>query len=389
MEFTNTFWKNVDAKKRYVFNQGGTWSGKTYGELQKEIITALNRKVHISCMSETVPHLRMGMIKDFLEIMISEGLFNPKNWNKTESAYSFDNGSIIEFFSADNAGKVHGGRRDRLLANEIQNISYEIFHQASMRTKEQITADYNPTSLFWVHNKFLDNKDYSNQVDYIHSTYLDNPFIPKAVIIDILTRAKTDENYRRIYIEGMPGSVEGLIFKEFELVDELPKEYKIRVDGQDYGFTNDPTTHITVQLSGGALWYDEVIYEKGLVNRKSSEHPSIEQRLEENKISKSQLIIGDSAEPKTIIDLRRAGYNIRGAIKGKDSVMYGLKGMKQYPMKVTKRSVNLIKELRNYKNVFDKKANEYIDKPEDKWNHCIDAARYATGSIIKPSNVLC
>ena len=348
----------------------------------------MKRRVHTSMMSESVPHLRMGMIKDFREIMIAEGLFNPVQWNKTESTYSFPNGSKIEFFSADNAGKVHGGRRDRLLVNEIVNIPFEIFHQASMRTKEQITSDYNPSHLFWGHTKFIDNPDYEGQIDYIHSTYLDNPFIPEAVIKDILTRAKTDENYRRVYVEGLPGSVEGLIFPEFNLVDEMPDEYKLRVDGQDYGFTNDPTTHIDCRLASGALWFDELLYEKGLVNRDNSSDASIEGRMKDWKQDKSQKIIGDSAEPKTIRDLKNAGYNIKGAMKGKDSIVYGIKAIKQYPINVTKRSLNIIKELRSYKWKYDKKEDRYIDTPEDKWNHCIDPMRYAVQEMFGKKKVV-
>lgn len=376
----------MSAKTRYVFNQGGTWSGKTYGELQKEILIALNRKVHTSCMSESYPHLRMGMIKDFLEIMIKENLFDKSNWNKTEASYTFPNGSVIEFFSADNSAKVHGGRRDRLLANEIQNMPFEIFRQASMRTKEQITADYNPTSVFWAMEKYLENPAYSNELTYIHSTYKDNPYIPAEVLNDILIMAENDPNFRRVYIEGLPGTIEGLIFPDFEIVDELPSEYKWRCDGQDYGFTNDPSTHIIGVLAHGAIWYDEVFYEKGLVNLPNKDYPnqrSIVGLLQENKIPKTQLIVGDSAEPKTITDIRNAGYNIKGALKGTDSVIYGNKTVKSYPIKVTKRSLHLIHELRNYKNKYDKINDKYLDQPVDAWNHCIDPMRYLVSEMTK------
>ena len=378
MQFTNTFYKNAAAKKRYVFNQGGAWSGKTRSILQKEnIISMKYPNLVTSCMSESVPHLRMGMIRDFKEMLITEGTFNPNNWNKTESIYSYPNGSIIEFFSADNPSKVHGGRRNRLVGNEVNNIPYEIFYQAASRTKDQIVCDYNPTSVFWAHDKYINNPAYKDQVDYIHSTYLDNPFTPEAVIKDMLSRAKNDENYRRVYIEGQTGTVEGLVFPDFNLVDEMPEEYKLRVDGQDYGFTNDPTTHIDCRLAGGQLWFDELIYEKGLVNLDNSSDASIEKRMKSLGIDKTQKIIGDSAEPKTIRDLRNAGYNIKGALKGKDSIIYGIKGIKQYPINVTKRSLNIIEELRSYKWKFDKNLDRYIDTPEDKWNHCIDAMRYA------------
>jgi phage terminase large subunit len=384
MQFTNVFWKNVDAKKRYVFNQGGSWSSKTYSELQKEIIIAQKRVVNTGLMSESVPHLRMGMIRDFYNIMVSENMFDYKAWNKTEGIYTFENGSIFEFFSADNVGKVHGGRRNRLLVNELNHIPFDIFRQAAMRTKEQITSDYNPNEYFYAHKVYIENPAYAGQIDFIHSTYLDNPYIPLEVLNDMLAQAKNDPNYEKVYLRGEVGTAEGLIFPVFNLVDEMPTEYKWRVDGEDYGFT-DPTTHIKTMLSHGALWFDELFYEKGLVNLPNPENPEIRSivgLLKEHEVPKTQLIIGDSAEPKTISDIMNAGYFILPAVKGADSIRYGNKQMKQYPLNVTKRSVHLIDELRKYQNKYDKIANDYIDEPVDKWNHCIDPARYATSYMI-------
>ena len=384
MNFTKVFWDNVRAKKRYVFNQGGSWSSKTYSEIQKEIIIANKRVVNTGLMSESVPHLRMGMIRDFQNIMIDEGIFDTNAWNKTEGIYTFPNGSIFEFFSADNAGKVHGGRRDRLLVNEMNHIPFEIFRQASMRTKEQITGDYNPKARFYGHTVYIENPAYNGQVDFIHSTYLDNPYIPQEVLDDMFAQAAGDPNFEKVYLKGEIGSLEGLIFPKFELVDEMPKEFKWRCDGEDYGFT-DPTTHISGMLSHGSLWFDEVFYEKGLVNLPNLQNPEIKSivgLLQENEIPKTQLIIGDSAEPKTIKDIKNAGYNIKGAVKGADSINYGNKKIKSYPIMVTKRSLHLIEELRNYQNVYDKTLGIYLDKPVDKWNHCIDPARYLVSEMF-------
>lgn len=399
MKFTNTFWRNIDAKKRYVFNQGGTWSGKTYGELQKEILIAMNRKVHTSCMAETVPHLRMGMIKDFTEIMVNDNLFDPKAWNKTDSMYIFPNGSVIEFFSADNAGKVHGGRRDRLLVNEIQNIKFDIFRQAAMRTKEQITCDFNPTSVFWAHNNYIENKEYSDQVEYIHSTYKDNPYIPEEVKKDILTMAEIDPNYKRVYIEGLPGTLEGLIFeegKDWFCIDEMPKEFKWYCYGLDFGYVNDPTALIKVGFVNGVLYIDELVYETGLLNVPSpnGKDKNICERFEQCKVERNIDIIYDRAEEKSGDEIKARGWRMEKAIKW--DIKTGLDILKRYPKYVTNDSVNVKKELRNYR-YKDKKAIKSINQevakenePIDAFNHTLDPLRYIVERKIgKPRNVLC
>lgn len=377
MNLTNTFYKNIEAKTRYIINQGGTWSSKTYSIIQLLIMKAQKYdNLLISVVSESVPHLKRGALKDFQEIMINAGQFDYNAWNKTDSVYLFANGSKIEFFSADNPAKVHGGRRDILYFNEIQNNAYEIFYQLAMRTKQTIYCDYNPTSTFWIHERYLDNPEYSDQITYIHSTYKDNPYIPEAVVKDILTRAESDENFRKVYLEGIPGSLEGLIFTNYELVDEMPEEYKWKCYGMDFGYSNDPTTLLDIRYSQGALWIDELIYEAGLVNTPNPQNmKNIVDLLRQYEVPKTTEIIADSAEMKSISEIGSYGFWIIPAVKGQDSVNSTIDLIKRYPLKITKRSQNTIKEVRNYRWKVDKNGNA-LNVPIDNFNHSLDPLRY-------------
>jgi len=376
MEFTKTFWKNVDAKKRLVFNQGGTGSGKTYGEIQKEIIIARKRKVLTGIFSESIPHLKMTGLRDFKNIMHSNNWWGIGNWHDTDKIYTFPNGSEIEFFSADNPGKMHGGRRTRMLGIEIQNIPYEIYNQAEIRTSEQITGDYNPTSIFWANTQYIDNPAYDGMIDFIHSTYLDNKYLQPEIIQSILARAENDPNFDRVYIKGLPGSLEGLIFSNYEIVDEMPEEFKWVRYGLDFGFTNDPSAFIKVGFVNGSIYVDELFYETGLLNIPNPlNSPNIVQRFKENVITHRDTIIADSAEVKSIMEIRTHGFNIIPAKKGKDSIKETIDILKRYKIYITKRSVNAIKEIRNYSwkvNKIGEKQNE----PIDNYNHCLDPLRY-------------
>jgi phage terminase large subunit len=376
VNLTNTFYKNLEAQTRYVINQGGTWSSKTYSIIQLLIMKAqkYDNKL-ISIVSESIPHLKRGALKDFLEIMIESGQFDHNAWNKTDSTYLFNNGTRIEFFSADNPGKVHGGRRDILYFNEIQNNRYEIFYQLAMRTKERIYVDYNPTHSFWVHEKYLDNPDYRDQITYIHSTFSDNPYIPGGVLGDIKTRAKNDENFRKVYVEGETGTLEGLIYSNWTIVDKMPEDFKWVNIGLDFGFTNHPTAAVRVGYADGLVYLDEMIYETNLVNTPNpAKEKNIVDLLKTFDIKRLQ-IIADSAEQKSISEIRQHGFNIMGIKKPNGSVIYGIDICKQQKFMVTQRSLNIIKEFRNYKWKIDKSENA-MNEPVKQFDHAMDAIRY-------------
>lgn len=349
--------------------QGGTSSSKTFSIIPLLIMYAINNNgSEISIVSESIPHLRRGAIRDFIKIM--EWIGNPieSNWNRSTLTYNFSNGSFIEFFSADQADKLRGARRDVLFVNEANNISWESYHQMSIRTRKFVYIDYNPTQEFWAHTELIGKPD----VDFIILTYKDNEALEPAIVKEIESaREKAKEspywlNWWRVYGLGETGSLVGTVFSNWEQCDKMPESYKWKAYGLDWGYTNDPTAVVEVCEFDGKLWLNEILYEKGLTNA------DIAKKIEGFK---GQELVADSAEPKSIEDLRRHGFRIRACQKGRDSVRAGIDKMQQYHLMVTSNSVNLIRELRGYVWATDR-SGEQTGEPIDDFNHAIDAARY-------------
>lgn len=269
--------------------------------------------------------------------------------------------------------RVRGARRDILFINECNNIPYSVFEQLEVRTNRCIFLDYNPVSEFWVHDRVLTRSD----AVFIKSTYRDNRFLSENIRRSIEARRLTDPAWWTVYGEGDVGRAEGVILTNWDQVAAMPEEYQWRVYGLDFGFTNDPTALLRVCLSGGELWVDELLYQTHMTNS------DISAQLKQCGVERREKVLADAAEPKSIEEIYRAGFNIKPAPKGPDSIKAGLDLLKQYRIHVTKRSLNLIKELRNYVWQTDKEGRP-VNKPIDGFNHGIDALRYAvSGQLLE------
>lgn len=385
MKFTKVGRKTIAAWKahpRYISSCGGTRSGKTYSILQTFIL-ALVEEVNKgkpasinSVVSESMPHLQRGAIRDFKQIMEVEGLWEDARWNETQHTYSWSNGSILEFFSVDNAGKVHGSARDRLMINESQNIPYDIARQLFVRTRGLIVCDYNPTHSFWL-NEIVEARP--NCIT-LHSTYKDNEFLSPEQIQEIEDAGKNDPNWAKVYIEGKIGTLDGLIY-DFELCDSLPvkeeMDHLVEIQGIDFGFTNDPTARVQVIADPRKkiLWVRQRTYKTHMQNR------HIIQDLQEDGVGNRVEIYADCAEPKSIADIKDAGFNVipcdKSAPVKSDKLKFQLQWMQGWKLYVTKDSIDLIRELRNYVWAKDKDGNP-LNEPIDKFNHLLDSLRYCT-----------
>ena len=365
-KITDNFHKHWNTSNKFVISQGGGRSGKTFAIIQILITKAIQeRNSLISIVAENVPFLKRGAVRDFKLIMEQITLWDETEWSRGTSQYKFKNGSIIEFFAADNAGKALGSSRDYLFINECNNVNYEIAFQLIARTNKRTFLDFNPVSEFWVHNEIMKNEAFQDQWDYVHSTFLDNHLLNDSIKETMLARATKDKNYETVYVKGEVGNLDGLVFT-FSQVDEVPDA---KLYGLDFGYTQDPTALIAVLIAGDSIYLDELIYRTGLRNSDIS-------RLIKNQGITNEPIYADSAEPKTIDDLYLMGHNVHPTVKGKDSIKYGIDLIKQYTIKVTKRSTNLIKEFRNYTWAKDKDGKN-LNAPVDAFNHGIDAVRYA------------
>lgn len=370
---------------------GGTSAGKTFGILPILIDRAIKTPLlEISVVSESIPHLKKGAIKDFKKIMKSTNRWIDDHWHGTDLKYTFSNDSYIEFFSVEQEAKVRGPRRNILYINECNNISFDTYHQLAIRTDMEVWLDYNPSSEFWVHTELENDQD----VEKLILTYKDNEALADTLVNEIekaRTKAFNNEfaedlfsdsniknkywaNWWKVYGMGLVGSLEGVIFKNWSMIDEIPANAKLMSYGMDFGYTNDPTTLIACYKYDNDLLFDELIYQTGLLNSE------IIKLIKAHGINRDAIIYADSAEPKSIEEISRGGILIRGAVKGKDSINYGIDFLQSYNIKVTKRSTNTIKELRNYTWDVDKNGNK-LNKPIDAFNHSIDSMRYSVSNM--------
>jgi len=367
------------ALKKFIKGiQGGTSAGKTFGIIPIMIDIATKEKgCDMSIVAESIPHLKRGAIKDFKKIMQSTGRWFDERWNATDFKYTFANGSMIEFFSADSDSKLRGARRDYLYMNECNNTSFHSYMELVSRTKKGVWLDWNPVNEFWFHSELMHDSD----VDFLIINYLDNEACPESALNFILKakeKAKTSsywENWYRVYGLGEIGSLEGVIFNNWSQIDSIPKDAVYIGTGLDFGFTNDPTAAIDIYKYNGQVILDEVIYNTGLLNR------DIYNRLKD----KPRKVVADSSEPKSIAELRTYGLSVLGAVKGKDSIQHGIAIMQGLDMLVTASSVNLIKELRNY--MWEKdKAGKSLNEPIGTMNHAMDACRYGLSHFFGNKN---
>ena len=376
---TTAIRKLYALKKRKKVIQGGTSAGKTFGILPILIDRCIRTPyLETSVVSESIPHLRRGAMKDFLKIMIETNRFRDNQWNRSSLKYTFTNGSYIEFFSVEQPDKLRGARRNVLYVNEANNVPFEAYTQLSIRTSGDIWIDFNPTANFWAHKEVVAQQD----ADFITLTYLDNEALPQTIVDDIESareRAKTSEywnNWWKVYGLGQIGSLEGVCIKEWKEI-KLPLEARLLCYGMDFGYSNDPSTLIALYKYNDAYIFDEVIYQKKLLNS------DISDLFKTHSIN--GIVYADSAEPKSIAELRTYGHKVVPCTKGKDSIVYGINLINQNEIFVTSRSKNLIKELQSYTWMKDREGNT-INKPIDSFNHCIDAARYAITSQLQTPN---
>lgn len=350
---------------KYIVHQGGTSSGKTFGGLYALLTYLLYDRRHdqlkASVVSENVPHLKRGALRDFETIISELGLTSQIKYNRSDKTFKLPNGTIIEFFAVDNEEKAKSGKRDLLFANEITSLKHQIFWQLAIRTRESIIMDYNPSAEFWWHDKLLPTLRPQDFL-FTRTTYRDNPSLSADQVRAI--ESITDPYLARVYKEGKLGIIKGLIYTNLRLVDHMPHELSKEGYGLDYGYTIDPTALVHAGVHQGEIYAEELIYASHMLNS------DIIERMDSLGVSKRIPIIADSAEPKSNDEIRiKGGYNVKPVSKGKDSLEYGIQLLQQQRINITRESLNGIAETRKYK-------RDDNGRPIDSFNHFLDALRY-------------
>jgi len=354
---------------------GGSSAGKTISILLILIDKCIKTpRLEVSVVAESIPALRRGSIKDFIKIMKDTNRWIEGNFNQSTLKYTFTNDSYIEFFSTDQSDKLRGSRRNILFANECNNITWDAYLQLSIRTDGIQYLDWNPSSTFWYYKELQGRED----VEELVLTYKDNEALSPDIVKQLESyreKALTSNywsNWVSTYLDGQLGKTEGTIYQDYEIIDTIPDEARTLCWAMDFGYSTDPTALVHILKYNDELIVDEVIYQKGLLNSDIA------------NLMKSYDVKGecycDSAEPKSIAELRKYGFQARPVDKGKDSVNYGIQLVQQQKLKITRKSNNLINELENYSWKKDKNGG-YERTPIDAHNHALDAMRY--GIVMK------
>lgn len=370
--------QELDQRVRII--KGGSSAGKTICILLILIDYAIkNEGEVISVVTGTVPALRRGAYKDFIQLLKGLNRYKESQHNKSLMRYTFTNGSYIEMFSTDDSSKLRGARRDVLFVNEANTISgFDAYQELAIRTNKHIFLDYNPAALFWVDKQLIGQPD----TDFITLTYKDNDALPDTIVKELekaREKAKTSvfwRNWVRVYLDGLVGNLEGACIPDWKEIDTVPVEARLLGAGMDFGY-QDPTTIILLYKFNDAYIFDEVFYKSNTVLR------DVSLFLKENEITTN--IIADSAEPKSIETLRRDGHSIYPCTKGRDSVNFGINLINQNKIFVTSRSKNLKRELGGYVWAKDKEGNT-LSKPTGEHPDCIDAARYVLTDQLENPN---
>lgn len=377
MTLSNVFTKTLDAYQSgeytIISNMGGTRSGKTYSVMQLlyYILIGKSENLMISVVSRTLPHLKRGCIRDFENILDSVQRVGLVDVNKSDYIYTFTNNNRIEFFSADDTGKLHGAARNILFVNEANYIGDEKIKQLFVRTTGMKFIDYNPSGPFWIDN-YRDRKDFIE----FHSTYLDNDFLSEEQRKEIESNRK-NKRWWAIYGEGKEYVREGLCFPKVIFDNEHQWEHPIYA--MDFGF-HDPTTCVKLEILGDNLYVEQMFYEKGM------DVTDIKNKLMKFIKKGRDVIICDNAEPQIIHELKNSGYLVKPCLKGKNSVFDGIQLCNMYDIHyIGGKKTPMGKEFCSYSYEQDMDGN-YTDIPEDKNNHCMDAMRYGVSYLRAKPN---
>lgn len=357
------FQANLESKAHIVVNQGGTSSGKTYSiEQVLFYLGCTEAKIVITVCGQDIPNLKAGALRDAETIYHSSEWLKSqiKSYNKSDRIFHFKSGSLMEFKSYDNAQDAKSGKRDYLFINEANGIPYDVYTELALRTRKKIFIDYNPNASFWVHD-YLIGKD---GVELLISDHRHNPFLSEQTRQKIEDLRNIDEEQWKVYARGLTGKITGLVLTNWVICESIPPDAKRVARGLDFGFTNDQTGCVDVFIQNGELWVEELFYKTGLTNQDIAK-----------KLSPGIETICDSAEPKSIEELRRLGIYVQPAKKGADSIKNGIDILKRYRINVTRSSTNLRTELSRYTWKVDN-SGRALNVPIDLWNHLIDPLRY-------------
>ena len=375
-----------DWEKRYMVFYGGAGSGKSYAIAQILVYKALKSKRKILVLRKVNRTTKNSTFQLLLDTLDKFKILNLCNINKTDFSIILPTGSMFLCMGLDDPEKIKSitGLTDAWL-EEATEFTLDDFSQVDLRIRDpkalhqQIYLSFNPVSrASWCYlHFFADNvelNDFRKEVKIIHTNYLDNPFLPQKYIDTLLLMKSRNEIYYKIYALGEFGSLDKLVYNNWQSYDFDIKSLKgIHLCGLDFGYTNDPTAFVSSILveEERRIYVCEEWGGPGYLNDEIAAH------LKGMGFNKS-LIIADSAEQKSIDEIKKLGISrIKPCVKGQGSILQGIQKLQQYELIISPSCTHIIEELENYSWKKDKQTNEYINEPIDSWNHYLDALRYS------------
>lgn len=370
---------SLENKTPLLIQQGGTNSGKTYGIITALILYCAKQTEYklVTVVAVNFPYIRRDTLRCFNEIIIELGI-PILNKSKTTSTYQIGH-CFIEFIGMEDPGKASHGKRDILYINEAYLIPYMVYKNLSIRTDQTTILDYNPHEDFWLQTTVVPTLE-SDKYQFVRTTYLNNPAVSDKVIREIESLKDENINLYNVLALGRTGKLEGLVFPNVRLVDKFPIDCKRIGYGMDFGYSNDPTAIVKMGLYQGEIYLEEICYDTGMLNE------DIVNKLYESQVTEYDIIVADSADPKSIAEINKKGFKIKGCVKGNDSISFGIDLINQYKINIIKTSVNLIKEQKNYRYIIDKEGKK-TNKPIDKYNHLADGIRYISTELLTPKTI--
>lgn len=374
---TTKIFNDINSDYRIIILRGGTRSSKTYSAVQWLVVQALsNPGIVCSIVRKSFPSIRISVLRDFKEIMNNLGLWNDDLYKYTENVYTFENGSKIEFISIGDAERRKGTKRDYLLIDEANELTYDEFFQLFIRCTSKTILSFNPSfsTQHWIYTNVIHHPEAKEFV----STYKDNPFLDKELVLEIERLKDISPSYYKIYGEGTFGVIEGLIFDNFTIVDNIPdlSELTLLGYGLDFGFSNDPTALVGCFKYEDNILLVELLYQKGLLSNQ------IASKIREYyDIYGKKQVIADSSDGRLIKEISMYGVIIEGVKKGAGSIQSGIDIMKQQKILIPKSSINLVNEFYNYLYKKDKNGT-VMNEPVDNNNHLIDGSRYIMSTYL-------
>lgn len=375
-----------DYKTRVNVFYGGAGSGKSYFVMQKIILKALDSQRKVLIVRKVGATLKESVWSLTLELIHTGGLTpTVKQINKSDLTIEFLNGSVLLFKGLDDSEKIKSinGITD-IVIEEATEITLDDFTQLNLRLRSkkpnnQIHLMFNPVSKAnWVYKYFFEAKP--DNCVIVQTTYRDNPHLPKEYVDSLHALENKNPAYYKIYVRGEFATLDKLVFpvvqKRIISEDELTDAWFWA--GMDFGYTNDPTA-----ITWG--YYNPIqndLYITGEYDKIGMTNDVIAETLVSLGLSKEK-IVADSAEPKSITELKNLGIKrIIASVKGADSVKNGIDRMQRCNIIIDERCTKTIEEFENYTWQKDKKTGEYINQPVDSYNHHIDSIRYGIQTVI-------